>query len=281
MGDMMRLKSRQKSLIMLLGAGSVFLLAFFLLPLLFVLSESFVGDDGIVTAARYIAVLVDEQFQNVYVRTLKMALVVTVIAVFAGYPTAYLMMKLRPSRKAMLMSLVILPLMTSPVARTYAWIVILGRYGIVNQTLSLLGMTREPIRMLYTEGAIIIGLLQLFLPIMVLNLVSALENVPNEVEEAALSLGSNKVGTFFRVIVPLSFDGLIMGVTLVFTGCITAYVTPAILGGAKVLTLATLMRQQALVLMNWEAATVIAVVMILTTLVLHTVMRRFRPRNQT
>ncbi|MEA5032496.1 MAG: ABC transporter permease [Sphaerochaeta sp.] len=278
---MMRLKSRQKSLIMLLGAGSVFLLAFFLLPLLFVLSESFVGDDGIVTAARYIAVLVDEQFQNVYVRTLKMALVVTVIAVFAGYPTAYLMMKLRPSRKAMLMSLVILPLMTSPVARTYAWIVILGRYGIVNQTLSLLGMTREPIRMLYTEGAIIIGLLQLFLPIMVLNLVSALENVPNEVEEAALSLGSNKVGTFFRVIVPLSFDGLIMGVTLVFTGCITAYVTPAILGGAKVLTLATLMRQQALVLMNWEAATVIAVVMILTTLVLHTVMRRFRPRNQT
>lgn len=277
----MRLKSRQKSLFMLLGAGSLFLLAFFLVPLLFVLSESFVGDDGVVTAARYVAVLVDEQFQNVYVRTLKMALVVTVIAVFAGYPTAYLMMKLKPSRKALLMSLVILPLMTSPVARTYAWIVILGRYGIVNQTLSLLGMAKEPIRMLYTEGAIIIGLLQLFLPIMVLNLVSALENVPNEVEEAALSLGSNKVGTFFRVIVPLSFDGLIMGVTLVFTGCITAYVTPAILGGAKVLTLATLMRQQALVLMNWEAATVIAVVMILTTLVLHTVMRRFRPRNQT
>ncbi len=280
MGDPMRLKSQQKSLVMLLGAGSLFLLAFFLVPLLFVLSESFVGDDGVVTAARYMAVLVDEQFQNVYVRTLKMALVVTVIAVFAGYPTAYLMMKLKPSRKAMLMSLVILPLMTSPVARTYAWIVILGRYGIVNQTLSVLGMTKEPIRMLYTEGAIIIGLLQLFLPIMVLNLVSALENVPNEVEEAALSLGSNKVGTFFRVIVPLSFDGLIMGVTLVFTGCITAYVTPAILGGAKVLTLATLMRQQALVLMNWEAATVIAVVMILTTLVLHTVMRRFRPRNQ-
>ena len=280
MGDPMRLKSQQKALAMLLGAGSLFLLAFFLVPLLFVLSESFVGDDGVVTAARYMAVLVDEQFQNVYVRTLKMALVVTVIAVFAGYPTAYLMMKLKPSRKAMLMSLVILPLMTSPVARTYAWIVILGRYGIVNQTLSVLGMTKEPIRMLYTEGAIVIGLLQLFLPIMVLNLVSALENVPNEVEEAALSLGSNKVGTFFRVIVPLSFDGLIMGVTLVFTGCITAYVTPAILGGAKVLTLATLMRQQALVLMNWEAATVIAVVMILTTLVLHTVMRRFRPRNQ-
>jgi putative spermidine/putrescine transport system permease protein len=190
------------------------------------------------------------------------------------------MMKIKSSHKAILMSLVILPLMTSPVARTYAWIVILGRYGIVNQTLSLFRLTQEPVRMLYTEGAIIVGLLQLFLPIMVLNLVSALENVPSEVEEAALSLGSSRIGTFFRVIVPLSFDGFIMGVTLVFTGCITAYVTPAILGGAKVLTLATLMRQQALVLMNWEAATVIAVVMILTTLVLHTIMKRFRPRNQ-
>ncbi len=277
----MSLKPKTKALTMLLGAGCLFLLAFFLLPLLFVLYESFLGTDGNLTVSRYLAVLQDNQFQNVYLRTLKMAVIVTVIAVFTAYPTAYLMMKIKSSHKAILMSLVILPLMTSPVARTYAWIVILGRYGIVNQTLSLFGLTREPVRMLYTEGAIVVGLLQLFLPIMVLNLVSALENVPSEVEEAALSLGSSKIGTFFRVIVPLSFDGLIMGVTLVFTGCITAYVTPAILGGAKVLTLATLMRQQALVLMNWEAATVIAVVMILTTLVLHTVLKRFRPRNQT
>lgn len=277
----MSLKPKTKALTMLLGAGCLFLLAFFLLPLLFVLYESFLGIDGNLTVSRYLAVLQDNQFQNVYLRTLKMAVIVTVIAVFTAYPTAYLMMKIKSSHKAILMSLVILPLMTSPVARTYAWIVILGRYGIVNQTLSLFGLTREPVRMLYTEGAIVVGLLQLFLPIMVLNLVSALENVPSEVEEAALSLGSSKIGTFFRVIVPLSFDGLIMGVTLVFTGCITAYVTPAILGGAKVLTLATLMRQQALVLMNWEAATVIAVVMILTTLILHTVLKRFRPRNQT
>jgi putative spermidine/putrescine transport system permease protein len=191
------------------------------------------------------------------------------------------MLKLRSSPKAVLMSLVILPLMTSPVARTYAWIVILGRFGIVNQTLSFLGLTKEPLRLLYTEGAIVVGLLQLFLPLMVLNLVSALENVPLEVEEAALSLGSSRLGAFFRVVVPLSFDGLIMGATLVFTGCITAYVTPAVLGGAKVLTLATLMRQQALVLMDWEAATVISLIMILTTMALHTVLRHFRPGNQT
>jgi putative spermidine/putrescine transport system permease protein len=114
---------------------------------------------------------------------------------------------------------------------------------------------------------------------MILTLVSALENVQDDVEEAALSLGSTRIGTFFRVLVPLSYDGLIMGVTLVFTGCITAYVTPAILGGSNVLTLATLMRLESLVLMNWEAGTVIAVVMIVTTLVLYNGLRIYRPKN--
>jgi putative spermidine/putrescine transport system permease protein len=106
-----------------------------------------------------------------------------------------------------------------------------------------------------------------------------MENINNEVEEAAMSLGSNRIGCFFRVIIPLSFDGLIMGVTLVFTGCITAYVTPAILGGTKVLTMATLMRQEALMFMNWEAATVIAMVMIVTTLILYNGLRKLRPRE--
>ena len=171
----MSFKPKTKALTMLLGTGSLFLIAFFLLPLLFVFSESFRDADGTLTLSRYLAVLGDTQFQNVYVRTLKMALIVTVIAVFTAYPTAYLMMKIKSSHKAVLMSLVIMPLMTSPVARTYAWIVILGRYGIVNQTLSLFRITKEPVRLLYTEGAIIVGLLQLFLPIMIFNLVSALE----------------------------------------------------------------------------------------------------------
>jgi putative spermidine/putrescine transport system permease protein len=212
-------------------------------------------------------------------RTLKIALIVTPLAVFLGYPSAYLMTKVSAKKKSILTSLVILPLMTSPVARTFAWIVILGKYGIINKTLTTFRILEEPTRLLYTEGAIIVGLLQLFMPIMVLTLVSSMENAPSEVEEAAMSLGSNRIGTFFRVVVPLSFEGLMMGITLVFTGCFTAYVTPAILGGAKVLTLSTLMRQNALVLMDWEGATVIAVIMILTTLVIYNGVRLFKPRN--
>lgn len=269
----------KRTLALLILPGSVYLLFFFLTPLLFVFVESFQDAEGAITLSRYVDVLSDPQFQHVYLRTLKIALIVTPLAVVLGYPTAYVIARLPAGRKSLLMSMVILPLMTSPVARTFAWIVVLGRFGIVNETLRALRLAEEPARLLYTEGAIVVGLLQLFLPIMVLTLVSAMENVQGDVEEAALSLGSSRVGSFFRVLVPLSFDGLIMGVTLVFTGCITAYVTPAILGGSKVLTLSTLMRQESLVLMNWEAGTVIAVVMIVTTLVLYNGLRLYRPKH--
>lgn len=269
----------KRTLFLLLGPGSVFLTFFFMIPLLVVFSESLRGTEGQITFARYFTVLSDPQFQKVYFRTIKMALIVTPIAVLLAYPSAYLLTKMPVRRKSVLVSLLILPLMTNPVARTYAWIVMLGKFGIINQTLKFLKIIQEPAKLMYTESAIILGLLHLFLPIMVLTLISAMENIQDDVEEAALSLGSNRIGCFFRVIVPLSFDGLIMGVTLVFTGCITAYVTPAILGGTKVLTLATLMRQEAMMLMNWEAATVIAVIMIATTLVLYNGLRKLRPRE--
>jgi putative spermidine/putrescine transport system permease protein len=272
-------QAKTRALVLLLGAGALFLLFFFLLPIAVVIVQSFQNEAGGFSLGAYTTLLGDSQFHGVYLRTLRVALIVTPIAVVVSYPTAYLMMKVGPVAKGVLTSLVILPLMTSSVARTYAWIVILGRYGIVSQALMALHITREPARILYSESAIVIGLLQLFLPLMVLNLVSAMENVPFDLEEAAQSLGSNKIGSFFRVIVPLSFDGLVMGATLVFTGCFTAYVTPAVLGGSKVLTLSTLMRQQALGLMDWNSATVLALIMILTTLVLHVFMSTFRPKN--
>jgi putative spermidine/putrescine transport system permease protein len=269
----------RRTLLLLFLPGGVFLFFFFMVPLLLVLGESFIGVEGGISLQRYVSVLKNPQFHQVYLRTLKIGLFVTSLAVLISYPSAYVISNLSVGKKSVLMSLVILPLMTSPVARTFAWIVILGRFGLINQSLRALWLIDEPLRIMYTETAIVIGLLQLFMPLMVLILVSALENIADEVEEAALSLGSGRAGCFFRVIVPLSFDGLMMGVALVFTGSITAYVTPAILGGSKVLMLSTLMRQEALVLMNWEAATVIAVVMTATTLIMYNALRLLRPKN--
>jgi len=267
------------TLALLLAPALLFLGFLFVLPLLFVLGGSLRGEGGSLSLGRYVEFLADPQVLRVYGRTLALGAIVTPIAALASYPAAYAIVHTSGGRRSLLMSLVVLPLMTSPVARTYAWLVILGRFGLVNRSLQALGLLEQPLRLIYTPQAIVMGLLQLFLPLMVLSLVSAMENIPDDLEEAARSLGAGPIGAFFRVTVPLSMDGLVIGGTLVFTGCITAYVTPAVLGGTRVLTLATLMQQRALVLMDWEGATVVAAVMVATTLILYGLLRSLRPRT--
>ena len=257
----------------------LFVFLFFLLPLLFVLLESVRTEQGNLTLAGYFDFFRKPNTLAVYWRTLRIGAIVTVLAILLGYPASYLLSRLPARRRSILMALVILPLMTNPVARTYAWLIILGRSGIINDLLLGLGLAAEPQRLIFTEQAIIIGLLQLFLPLMVLPLVSALENIPDDVVEAARSLGAGGVTAFRRVILPLSADGLVLGGTLVFTGAITAYVTPAILGGNRVLVLSTLLQQRASVAMDWGAATVVAVVMLLTTLAVNLLLRLFRPET--
>ncbi|MCX7839449.1 MAG: ABC transporter permease [Anaerolineae bacterium] len=274
----MRQLFQTRTILLLITPALIFLALFFLLPLGLILIDS-VRDASGWTLQRYGDVLAQEQIRSVYLRTLQLGLIVTVLAALMGYPAAYLIARLPANRRALVMSLVILPLLTNPVARTYAWLVILGRNGFFNQLMMALGFITEPIRIIYTENAIVIGLLQLFLPLMLLTLVSAMENIPTEVEEAARSLGADGWQTFLRVILPLSADGLVLGGTLVFTGSITAYVTPAILGGTRVLMLATLLQQRAIVLLDWNGATIIAVIMIVTTLVINGLLRQLRPRS--
>lgn len=270
--------SRRRTLPLLLLPGTLCVGGFFVLPLAFILRESFLGEGGRMTLSLYVQYIQDPKFYRVFLRTLKFGLLVTLLSALISYPASYAIARTERGKKSILMSIVILPLMTSPVARTYAWIVILGRFGLINQTARALGVIQEPLRLLYTEGAVVVGLLQLFLPLMVLNLVSAMENIPPEIEEAAQSLGAPRWVSFLKIIVPLSADGLVMGSVLVFTGSITAYVTPAILGGTKVLTLATLLQQETVVFMNWGNATVISVVMTGMALLLYLLLRKTRPK---
>jgi putative spermidine/putrescine transport system permease protein len=274
----MRQIGQTRTLLILLIPGLLFITLFFLVPLVFVLVQSFQVEEGAGwTLAGYVDFFTRSTTVRIYWRTLRIGLIVTSIAIVLGYPASYLLSRMPPGRRTLLVSLVILPLMTNPVARTYAWLIILGRFGLASKTLMWLGITDEPTRFLYSETAIIIGLVQLFLPLMVLSLVSALENISDDVIEAARSLGANGFTTFLRVIVPLSADGLVLGGTLVFTGAITAYVTPAILGGPRLLVLSTLLQQRALVAMDWTGATVVAVVMLITALTINLVLRRLRP----
>ncbi len=242
-----------------------FLLTAFVLPVALLFASSFTGEVGF-SLSSYGEFVRDPVSQRAYLRTVRIAGLVTLIGMVICYPAAYAVSLMAARWRVLLIALVILPLMTNPVARTFAWLVILGRKGLVNNTLYGLGIVPEPVRLLYTENAISIGLFHLFLPLMMLPLISAFENVPRDVVLAARNLGASELQVFTRVLMPLTRDGLAIGGTLVFTGCVTAYVTPAILGGSRHLMLSTLLYQKASVTLDWVGGTVVAVVMFVTTL---------------
>ena len=273
---MIRRPNQTRTIILLVSPAIIFVLVFFVLPLLFLLSQSVLSEDGGFTLTGYLDFFQSRVSLIVYLRTLKLGLIVTGICVLMAYPAAFVLARMPARRRSFLMSLVILPLMTNAVARTFAWLIILGRRGMINQTLLSLEVVESPVRFIFTETAIVLGLTQLFLPLMVLPLVSAMENIPDDVLEAALSLGANRLTTFLRIVVPLSSDGLVLGATLVFTGSVTAFVTPAILGGSRLLLMSTLLRQKAVILFDQHAAAVVAVVMVLTTLAVNLLLRVLR-----
>jgi putative spermidine/putrescine transport system permease protein len=200
--------------------------------------------------------------REVFWRSLRLGAVVTLTAAVIGYVVALAIVDENPSSRGRLIGLMVLPLMISPVARTYSWVVILGRTGVVNQVLVGFGLSAEPARILFSETAVFIGLLQLFMPLMILSLVSAFENMPADVVPASRILGAGPIVTFVKVIVPLTREGLIVGGTLVFTGSLTAYITPAVLGGSKVLMLETLLYQRINIANDIASAAVIATILI-------------------
>ncbi|UKV15134.1 ABC transporter permease [Thalassospiraceae bacterium SW-3-3] len=253
--------------------AAIFAAVVFLAPVLILLSEGFRSSDSW-TIQAYIDFFSQSLNQTVFLRTLKLAALVTAASAVIGYAAAFAIVNLPPKGKGRITGLVVLPLMISPVARTYAWLVILGRTGFVNKALVAVGLSDEPIRFLFTETAVFIGLLQLFLPLMIISLISALENMPRDAVPAARVLGANWLQVFTKVILPLTKEGLVIGGTLVFTGSMTAYITPAILGGSKVLMLETLLYQRVTVANDFVSASVIALILIVMAFAANLLLKR-------
>ncbi|WP_316977997.1 ABC transporter permease [Shumkonia mesophila] len=264
--------NRAEALALALPAA-IFAAVVFLVPVGILLSEGFRSADGWTLSAfsDFFSLPIN---RTVFLRTLKLGAVVTIIAAVIGYAAAYAIVSLPAASKGRMIGLVALPLMISPVARTYAWIVILGRTGIVNQALTAVGLSDAPVRILFTETAVFIGLLQLFLPLMIISLVSALENLPRDMVPAARVLGANWFQVFWKIILPLTKEGLVIGGTLVFTGSMTAYITPAILGGSKVLMLETLLYQRVTVASDFVSASVIAFILIVMSFSTNLLLKR-------
>ena len=261
---------RRAPLLLVAPAAGV-IAAGFLLPVGVLLFDAARASGGIVGA--YTEFFADPLHRTVFWRTLKLGALVTLVSAAIGYAVALAIVDASPGTRTRLIGLMILPLMISPVARTYAWIVILGRTGLVNAAILGLGLSDQPLRLLFTETAVFIGLVQLFLPLMILSLVSALENLPPDVVAAARTLGAGWIHVFLRVILPLTREGLVVGGTLVFTGAITAYITPAVLGGSRVLMLETLLYQRVSVANDIVSASVIAAILIVMSLAASRILR--------
>lgn len=239
---------------------------FMIVPLIGIILPTFTNTTGGMFSA-YTSFFKDEYMMSIFFRTIKISLLSSIICMLIGVPVAYYISRTSKKLRGLFIALTVFPILTNSVVRSFAWMSILGKNGVINNLLMKLNLITEPLSLLYTEGAIIIGTVYIFLPLMIISLVGVMENVENDLLEAAESLGANKLKAFFKVIFPLSLPGLIVGTVLVFTGSLTAYTTPQLLGGNKNTVLATLIYQKTMTLGDWQGAAVVATIMIIVTLI--------------
>ena len=260
--------------------GCIFLTFFMLIPLFSLLFKSFVDEEGSFSLVNYFTLMESTYFKQVFWRSIRLSLISTAACAVLGFPTAYYISKYSKN-KGMLMALAVFPMFTSPVIRSFSWMVLLGKKGIVNEILVSFGVVAKPISLLYNEFSMVVGFIQLFLPLMILSLIGIMDNISEDLNLAAGSLGASRLGVFRHVVLPLSIPGLVTGSVLVFTGCLTAYTTPQLLGGTDTRVLATMIYQQAMSLGDWTQASVVAVVMIAVTIVvsgvINSISRKLNP----
>jgi ABC-type spermidine/putrescine transport system permease subunit I len=247
---------------------ALYLLVFLVIPFINIIALSFYTYSPTriwtpeLTTANYVDLL-DASFLTVLLRTLRLGLVCTVICVLFGYPLAYFLA--RAGRRVALIGLffLVMPLMVSAVIRTFGWLVILGRNGLVNGAMTVFGLERLPL--LYNETAVVIGLANVFVPFMVLPLMASIERINPALEEAARNLGASWLQTFRRVILPLSRPGLVSGCLLVYSAAISAFVVPMLMGGARVRVIGRQIYDQLLISYQWPIASAIATLLVIAT----------------
>lgn len=198
-------------------------------------------------------------------RTFLLAVTVTAICLLLGYPAAYFMSGLKPRTRAYVTYLILLPFWVSILIRTYTWIVILGREGIVNTGLAALGFA--PVQVLYTNLAVQIGMVQILLPIVIITCLASMLDIEKDLVRAARSLGASKPQAFWKVFFPLSVSGAATGGLICFILCLGFFVTPALLGGRRSIIISNLIDLQVHQTLNWAFASVLATALLTVTLV--------------
>ena len=224
---------------------------------------------------------INTDYLRIFLRSFWLALVTTVLALLVGFPTALYMALQPPRYRNLLVFLVTVPFWTNLLVRNYAWILLLRNNGLIDASLADLGITSEPISILYTPFAIGIGLTYSFLPFMVLPIYASLEKLDMRLVEAAFDLGANHAKALFRVVIPLAMPGIVAGCILVLVPCLGAYVTPELLGGSKSMMIGNLIQAQFGAARNWPFGAALAFALLAIVLVTMAIyVMRFKRKSE-
>ena len=254
---------------LLVGPALLLLLAVYLYPLGRLLVLSLAGGPGGAAGLDAYRRLVESSvYVDVLVRTARISVMVTLVCLLAAYPFAYVMTRVRPAWFSVLMVFVLLPLWTSILVRTYAWMVLLQANGVLNNVLRWLRVIDEPLRLMYNETGVVIGMAQVLLPFAILPLYASLRNIDPRLPRAAQIMGAGPWRRFYSLTLPLSLPGVATAALLVFVQGLGFFITPALLGGSRVITLAMVIETQVVDLLDWSLASAAAMLLLLLTALL-------------
>lgn len=260
-------------------------LAILIVPLIMTFMLSFyrfgfyTGIEPALSFANYLDVLTDDYFHEIFTRTFAIALVTTVIAALIGTPEAYILYRMKPRWRSLLLLVVLGPLLISVVVRTLGWAILIGNRGVINETLLNLGLIETPIRLMYTSTGIVIALVHVLVPFMVLAVWAALHRQDPATERAAASLGASQTRIFFRIVIPQAMPGILSGSLIVFSLAASAFATPAILGGRRVKVVSTTVYDEFLNTLNWPLGAAIAMLLLVAVLLVLLSYNRFVERR--
>lgn len=248
---------------------------FILIPLLIVLFFSFTVEtsEGYSFSLENYTRLMNSQYAHIFYKSIQLAGLTTVACLILGYPVAYIISKISPSRRNLVIMLFIVPMWMNFLLRTYAWLPILGKNGFVNNFLANFGI--GPIQFLYNDGAVLLGMIYNFLPFMVLPIFTILSKMDQSLIDAASDLGATRKQIFTKVVFPLSLPGVISGITMVFMPAVSTFVISSLLGGGQYMLLGNLIEQQFTTMGNRNFGSAISIIMMIVILISMAVMNKF------
>jgi len=279
-----------QSYIWILSPSIIFLLIFFLAPFLVLLYYSLLTiEQGNIIAGpsfnKYVELLSDPFTYYLFGRTIGLSMLVTVLCVIFGFPVAYVHSKIKqPIFKTVILAIVSAPLLTSSLVLSFGWIVILGKRGLINNLMLASGIIAKPVKILFTIKAVVVALTQVMLPFMIVPLISTLQKLPRDLEDAASDLGATKWQTFWNVTIPQSIPSIAAGMTLVFVLSYTAFTVPSLAGGSAMQIVSVYIWNNVRQL-TWDSAAAISSLLLASSLIIITlfnyIVRRLIPwKNQ-